>query len=285
MEKTLFALAFLGVTAALILYVAYAIARRPVLARLALRIVIAAVVFQSLSLMLRTVHARMLPEHSWYFPWNNWYESLVFFALVILIEYVLVQKYLHVPILGVFVTPLAWGAMLVAVHSPYGMKIPDSPPAFHSVWLSMHVPVMFIAYSALAIAFTIGLAYLIQEWQIKSRHPSDMIYELPSLDDLDRLICRVILWAQPVLTLGLLLGARWAYSVWGRYWGWDAKETWALITWLIYMIYLSLRFVGGWRGRKTVYLSMIGFVIMIFTYVGVNYLSSLHGFLSGSGRS
>ena len=90
--------------------------------------------------------------------------------------------------------------------------------------------------------------------------------------------------AFPLLTLGVLLGARWAYDAWGRYWGWDAKETWALITWLIYAAYLHMRLVVGWRGRKTAYLSLAGFGVVLFTYIGVNYLSELHGFLSGGGR-
>jgi ABC-type transport system involved in cytochrome c biogenesis permease subunit len=84
--------------------------------------------------------------------------------------------------------------------------------------------------------------------------------------------------------LGVLLGAKWAYEAWGRYWGWDAKETWALITWIVYMIYLHMRLIVGWRGRKAAYLSIVGFLMVIFTYVGVNYLSQLHGFLSGGGR-
>jgi cytochrome c-type biogenesis protein CcsB len=189
------------------------------------------------------------------------------------------------PILGAFITPIAFLTMIMAIYSPFGTQIPNLPPALQSYWMAIHVPVMFVAYAAFANAFGIGLVYLLQEHQMKSRKPSPLVFRLPPLDDLDRLIYKIIWWAFPVLTLGVLLGARWAYDAWGRYWGWDAKETWALITWLIYLIYLSLRFVGGWRGRKTVYLSMIGFVIMIFTYVGVNYLSSLHGFLSGRGRS
>jgi ABC-type transport system involved in cytochrome c biogenesis permease subunit len=81
-----------------------------------------------------------------------------------------------------------------------------------------------------------------------------------------------------------MLGALWAYDAWGRYWGWDAKETWALITWFVYLIYLHMRLVAGWRGRRAAYLSLAGFGVVLFTYVGVNYLSSLHGFLSGGGR-
>jgi ABC-type transport system involved in cytochrome c biogenesis permease subunit len=107
------------------------------------------------------------------------------------------------------------------------------------------------------------------------------MFRLPSLDELDHMIYQVIWWAFPFLTLGILFGAQWAFDVWGRYWGWDPKETWALITWLIYFAYLNIRLIVGWRGRKTAYLSLAGFGAVLFTYVGVNYLSHLHGFLSG----
>ncbi len=119
---------------------------------------------------------------------------------------------------------------------------------------------------------------------MKSKKPSELSYRLPSLEELDRLIYRIIMLAFPVLTLGIMLGARWAYDAWGRYWGWDAKETWAFITWLVYLIYLHMRLVVGWGGRRTAYLSLAGFGVILFTYVGVNYLSELHGFLSGGGR-
>ena len=111
-----------------------------------------------------------------------------------------------------------------------------------------------------------------------------MTFILPPLEELDNLIYRVIWMSFPVLTLGILLGAAWANDAWGRYWGWDPKETWSFVTWLIYLIYLHIRLVVGWRGRKTAYLSLVGFAVVLFTYVGVNYLSHLHGFLSGGGK-
>jgi ABC-type transport system involved in cytochrome c biogenesis permease subunit len=167
MDIILFYVAFIGVTAAMISYVGYAITRRSLMAQWAFRAVLLSVAALAVSLALRTYHGHLLPDHEWYLPWSNWFESLTFFSLVILIEYVIVQKTLHVPLLGALVTPFVWSAMLTAVHSPVGLKIPDVPAALQSVWMSVHVPVMFISYAAFAIAFAIGLAYLIQEWQIK----------------------------------------------------------------------------------------------------------------------
>lgn len=284
MEKLTFGAAFFFYTIAMSLFLGYLGSRRETLSRVAVMSIWAGVVTHIMSLAVRTINARVIPEHRFYVPWSNWFESFSFFALVIAITFLVIEWRRGLPILGAFVSPLIFAAMLTALHSPFGTEIPALAPALQSYWMAVHVPVMFLSYAAFALAFAVGLAYLIQERQLKSRHPSAIVFRLPSLEELDGLIYRVIRWAFPILTLGVLLGARWAYDAWGRYWGWDAKETWALITWLVYLIYLHMRLVVGWRGRKTAYLSLAGFGFVLFTYVGVNYLSSLHGFLSGGGR-
>lgn len=303
-EVWAFNAAFLGYTAALALYAAYAFTRREALTSAGHRVLVASAALHALSLLARVAVARIIPEHSWYVPWSNWFESFSLFALLIAVVFLAVQAKTHLPILGAFVLPWSWLALLMAFSYPFfsnpgwtfttpgeflrlansAREIPKLQPALQSYWMAIHVPVMFLSYSAFATAFGIGMAYLIQERQIKSKKPTELSYRLPSLEEMDRLIYRIIFTAFPVLTLGIMLGARWAYDAWGRYWGWDAKETWALITWFVYLIYLHMRLVAGWRGRRTAYLSMAGFCVVIFTYVGVNYLSELHGFLSGEGR-
>ena len=284
MELALFGTAFGLYTVSMSLYLGYVLTRRDALPRAGRWALIAAVVFHAASLVVRTWIARGMPQHGWYVPWSNWFESFSFFAIVIASIYLLIQWRLELPILGAFVTPLTFLTMIVAINSPFGTQIPNLPPALQSYWMAIHVPVMFISYAAFGNAFAVGLAYLLQERQMKSKRPSSLAFRLPSLEELDSLIYRIIAYATPILTLGVLLGALWAYDAWGRYWGWDAKETWALITWIIYMVYLHMRLVVGWRGRKTAYLSLAGFAVVLFTYVGVNYLSELHGFLSGGGR-
>jgi len=284
MELYFFWGAFAAYTVAMSLFIGYAITRRELLAQVAKKGLVFAVICHGVSLIIRTTIARAMPQHSWYVPWSNWFESFSFFAAVIVVEYLIIQRKHEIPILGAFVTPLAFISMVVAIHSPFGTQIPNLPPALQSYWMAIHVPVMFISYAAFANAFGIGIAYLLQEYQIKSRKPSHLMFRLPALDDLDNMIYRVIWTAFPILTLGVLLGARWAYDAWGRYWGWDPKETWALVTWLTYLIYLQMRLIAGWRGRKTAYLSLLGFVVVIGTYIGVNYLSPLHAFLSNGGK-
>ena len=150
-----------------------------------------------------------------------------------------------------------------------------------SIAEALHVPLLLVSYLLFAAAFVVGLAYVWEERQIKSKHPAQLAFRLPSLVDLDALVSKLIMIGFPLLTAGIFLGAIWAKQAWGRFWGWDPKETWALITWLIYDIYLFVHFGAGWRGRKTTYLSLAGFVFVLFTYVGVNYMSPLHRYLAG----
>jgi len=284
MENIFFAIAFTGYTVGMTLYVGYVITRREILPRTGKVVLVLAAISHAISLILRTYVARQMVQHEWYVPWSNWFESFSFFTLIITIEFLVIQAYKPLPILGSFVVPVGWFSMIMAVNSPFGTQIPTLLPALQSYWMAIHVPVMFISYALFANAFAVGLAYLLQERLIKSKKPAAAIFRLPPLDELDDLIYRIIAFAFPILTAGVALGAAWAYDAWGRYWGWDPKETWAFITWLVYAIYLHMRLVSGWRGRKTAYLSLAGFGVVIFTYVGVNYLSELHGFLSNTGR-
>jgi len=302
-EAWTFGVAFAGYAVGLFFYVGYALSRREMWGRWGRRVLIFAVGCQIVSLVTRVMAARTVFGQNWYVPWSNWFESFSFFAFLIVVGFLLIETSSSLPILGVFVVPFAGWAGLMSFIEPLlsgqasivraadlglllssARAIPQLPPALQSYWMAVHVPAMFVAYAAFTNAFGLGLAYLIQERQIKSRRPAEFIYRLPSLEELDRLIYKVIFLAFPVLTLGIILGARWAYEAWGRYWGWDPKETWALITWLIYLAYLHVRLAGGWRGRRTAYFALFGFAVVLFTYVGVNYLSVLHGFLSGVGR-
>ncbi len=147
---------------------------------------------------------------------------------------------------------------------------------------SLHIPLLMVSYIGFAVAFAVGIVYLWQERQMKSKHPHAWAFRLPSLEGLDQWIAKVIVFSLPFLTTGIFMGAIWAHQAWGRFWGWDPKETWALITWGVYIVYLAARYGVGWRGRKTAYLSLAGFAVVMFTYVGVSYFSPLHGFPLGA---
>jgi len=268
----------------MLLSIGYAFMRREALARWERNILLGAVVSHAVSLILRMHVAALNAPGGFYVPWSNWFESFSFFGFVMAAEYLYIQRKDRFPILGSFVTPLIWILMAAALRSPYGTSITPFPPNLKSTWMAIHIPMIFVSYAAFGIAFGIGLAYLLEEHQIKSKKPSHLGFRLPPLDVMDHLIFKIIMFAFPVLTIGLLLGAGWAHQAWDKSKGLDAKVAWSLITWLVYLIYLHFRLLAGWRGRKTTYLSLVGFAVIIFTFIGVNFLSGQHGYLSGGGR-
>ncbi|MBI4374848.1 MAG: c-type cytochrome biogenesis protein CcsB [Elusimicrobia bacterium] len=220
-----------------------------------------------------------IPENRFFLPINSFFGALSYLALAVAAVFFVIEREYRLGILGAFVLP--WTAIGVGAAVIFAdPAIAGLVPALQSYWINIHPMVLMTAYAAFGNAFGVGLALLIQEHQIKSRKPSELCYRLPSIEDLDNLNYKIIVAAFPTLTVGILMGGVWAYNAWGRFWGWDAKETWSLITALIYAGYLHMRFVKGLRGRKAVYVSMVGFASVLFTFVGVNFLSELHGYLS-----
>ena len=116
--------------------------------------------------------------------------------------------------------------------------------------------------------------YLIQEHFLKRRRLGPLYQKLPSLDILDEINYRCLTFGFPLLTVAIITGAIWAETAWGTYWSWDPKETWSLITWFIYAALLHGRLTTGWRGRRAAVLSIIGFFVLLFTFLGVNLLPS-----------
>jgi len=210
-------------------------------------------------------------------PLSNMYESLVFFALTIGIIYLFIEYRYRNPSIGTFVTPIACLAMAYASLSPnISDRIQPLVPALKSNWLIAHVFTCFFGYAAFAIAFGFSIMYL-----LKQRERSDgegLLAFLPKLNMLDELTHRMVLFGFLFLSVGIITGAVWANSAWGSYWSWDPKETWSLITWFVYATFLHARMIRGWQGKKIAYLSIVGFVAMLFTYFGVNYLPGLHSY-------
>jgi len=143
--------------------------------------------------------------------------------------------------------------------------------------LTVHILLILSAYVLLFAACMAGFAFLLQEWFLKQRRTPLLWEGIPSLDVLEAFIHRMISWAFPLLGAGILVGALWAKREWGRYWGWDPKEIFALATLVIYGAYLFIHH-SGWRGRKAVYLSLTGYALVLFTWFLVNGMSPLHKF-------
>lgn len=214
-----------------------------------------------------------------YVPLSNMYESLIFFSWTIAFVYLLIEWRYQQRIIGVFVTPFAFLAIaLTSIIPGVDAKITPLVPALQSNWLAIHVITCFFGYASFAVSFGISILYLIRERR-ELRGISETRW-LPSASLLDEINYKAIIIGFPMLTLGIVTGAAWANYAWGSYWSWDPKETWSLITWFVYAAFLHARFTREWRGRKAALLSIVGFVAVLFTYFGVNYLiSGLHSYL------
>jgi cytochrome c-type biogenesis protein CcsB len=212
-------------------------------------------------------------------PLSNLYESLIFFAWTIALIYLFVEWRYQNRAIGAFSAPLAFLTMAYASLSPnISDRIQPLIPALKSNWLIAHVITCFIGYGAFAVAFGVSIMYL-----FKSRREEDdggLVGRFPSAAVLDELTHQLGMFGFLFLSAGIITGAVWANSAWGRYWGWDPKETWSLITWFIYATLLHARMMRGWRGRRIAWLSVLGFGAVLFTYFGVNLLPGLHSYQS-----
>jgi len=201
---------------------------------------------------------------------TNTFESLVFFAAMIalvLFIYRLRAKDKTIPFITFGATIVAV-ALLALASSPIAPKDILPPiPALQSYWLALHVTLSFIGESFFVVAFVCSIYYLVSKDEERKKN-------------LDRLTYTTIAIGYPIFTAGaLIFGAVWAQIAWGSYWSWDPKETWALITWLVYTAYLHTRFVKRFRGKVSAVLPIVGFVFTIFTFFGVNYLlAGLHSY-------
>lgn len=228
-------------------------------------------VIHTILLILRWKAAHHLPA-------SNLYESVFFFTWVIVFIYLIMEFKYRLPALGAFVLPLAF--LLAGFGLLLDKEIKPLMPALQSFWLGLHASSCFLGYGFFAVAFSLGIMHILQERQLKSKRLGALFLWLPSLDALDKLEYRTVTFGFTMLTLGIISGSVWAEAAWGRYWSFDPKETWSLITWFIYAIYLHARLVSGWRGRKAAYLVVIGFLIVLFTYLGVSFLlPGLHSYL------
>ena len=212
-------------------------------------------------------------------PLSNMYEALVSMSWCIVLVLILMEQKFKTETMGAFVLPIASLAMAYASLAPNVRdEIEPLIPALQSNWLTYHVMTCFLGYAAFAVSFGASVAYLIKNKEAPPTTEEDS-GSLPALELLDELIYKANAVGFLLLGIGIITGAVWANYAWGSYWSWDPKETWSLITWLIYAAFLHARLTRGWRGRKTAILSIIGFCGVLFTFFGVNYvLSGLHSY-------
>jgi cytochrome c-type biogenesis protein CcsB len=236
------------------------------------------VVVQTVGILLRWYESYQLGYgHA---PLSNLYESLVFAAWAIILIYLVFELRTKQRVLGVFPALFAFLAMAYASFSTQvDSKIQPLVPALKSNWLIAHVVTCFLGYAAFAVSCGISILYLLRKGQSDNPHPKGIFAALPVPRQLDEFNYQMIVFGFLWLSLGIITGSIWANSAWGTYWSWDPKETWSLITWLVYAALLHSRTMQGWRGRRVAWLSVIGFGCVLFTYFGVNFLlSGLHSY-------
>ena len=240
-----------------------------------------------------------------HFPISNLYESLCFLAWAGTFTQLLVERSWSSPLIAAWVTPISLLSVGFASFALPDQLQLGSPlvPALRSSWLIMHVSVIMSSYAALLIGSLLSLAVLFidreesliirsnavgvggfrSDLSVKSFNSENSFkmseFYLSKSEQLDTLSYRTITVGFLLLTIGLISGAVWANEAWGSWWSWDPKETWALISWLIYAAYLHTRLVKGWQGRRPAVIAVTGFIVVIICYLGVNLMGiGLHSY-------
>ena len=203
-------------------------------------------------------------------PATNMFEAIGFFAWLIVLIYLIGEFVIKTRIFGVLAMLVPIAAMAYTAIDKSGPR--ELMPALKSYWLVFHIITVFIGYAAFAIAFSLALMYLFNVRRDNALRRIDPRFSLKFLDEWSY---RMVLLGFPMLTLGIFLGAVWADSAWGRYWGWDPKETWALITWFVYLAFIHLRLQWRWTGYRSALFNIIGFISVLITFIGVNLLDSV----------
>jgi cytochrome c-type biogenesis protein CcsB len=220
-------------------------------------------------------------------PVSNLFESAMFIIAAMTVFCLLISIYYRTRVVGLGGATLGAFFTGMANNMPlqYGEKILPLIDALQSYWLNIHVSAMLISYALFAAAFFVALSYLARS-MVLSRRPGFDAAGDETLQYLDSLNFRIITIGVPILTGGVILGAVWAAEAWGRPWAFDPKETASAITWMIYAFYLHARLFLNWRGSRGIWLSILGFAAVVFTYLGVSFfLPGLHSYVSEDGVS
>jgi cytochrome c-type biogenesis protein CcsB len=212
-----------------------------------------------------------------YFPLSNLYESLIFLTWAISSIQLIIEKKTKSRLIGSICTPIlfflsSFSSLTLPIEMQKALPL---VPSLQSNWLMMHVSMMMISYATLIIGSLLSILYLAFTFRSKNKNEA----KISLLETLDLWSYRIIGLGFPFLTIGIISGAVWANEAWGSYWSWDPKETWALITWLIFAIYLHSRILKGWEGKKVSIIGSCGFFSIWLCYLGVNFLAKgLHSY-------
>ena len=264
-ESVAFMAALVAYLIAAAFYFIYGAAKKDRFGRAAWLVLLMGFVIHTVCIVARGVNAGRLPM-------TNQYEFASAFAWGIALCFLIFVKKYRFDVLGMFVSPVIF--LVIGYASMQSKEIHALMPALQSSWLGFHVSMAIIGYGAFGVAFGVALVYL-----LRGRFRGTLAERIPAEETLDLIIYRAVALGFLFLTMCMITGAIWAKRAWGSYWSWDPKETWSLITWIIYAIFLHMRLRRGLAGRRAALFAVLGFLCVIFTYVGVNtLLSGLHSY-------
>ena len=212
-------------------------------------------------------------------PWGNMYEFTLTATLLVTVAYLLLARRWKLEWLGIVVTTFVFVTLMIDVLFLYDPVMPLRD-ALQSPWLVIHVVAAVIATAAFTLGGMLSALYLVKLRWPETR-PGGFLSRVPDLPVLDRAAYRLHAFGFPVWTFAALItGPIWAQNAWGRYWGWDPKEVWAFITWVVYAAYLHARATAGWKGKAAAIIALIGLATLWFNFIGINFF-----FGSGSKHS
>ncbi len=267
MEALFLVIATLCYLIATVGYLIYLFKDRELVHRVSWSIMLIGALFHAGAIVIRSMKIGQL-------AFTTGQEAISLFAWMFVATYLVLQLRLQLRILGSFVSPLAVIFMLSSSLLPNNI-LPRSE-FFKSGWVILHVGSLFLANALFALAFSVGIMYLLQEKHIKRKNFGFLYMRLPSLERLDSIAHYCLVVGFPLMTGGLVAGFAYAAFVWNKPWSWDPKEILSLVTWIIYAILVHERLAVGWRGRRAAWLAIFGFTAILLTFLGANLLLPGH---------
>lgn len=225
--------------------------------------------FQITAIVLLSTYIGVRMSVTGHGPFANQHEFAVAFVWGILVLNLVFALRFRIRMISLVVLPVAAVLLVYALSLDTGVK-PLIPALQNSLLLTLHVGFAIVAYGAACVSFGAAVLYLIE--------PAVKRVRLPRPEVLDDVGYRAAVITFPLLTIMIVLGSVWANTAWGRYWGWDPKETAALVTWLVYGAFLHARVVRDWRGRRAAWLLVLGFITVLFAYFGNHFFGGLHSY-------
>ncbi|MBR6321255.1 MAG: c-type cytochrome biogenesis protein CcsB [Lachnospiraceae bacterium] len=266
-ENVLFSISMWVYFASMILYFLFAVLKKDLISKIAVGVQILGLALQTAAMIFRGIGAHRIPL-------TNQYEFAAAFSWGLsLVSLIFILRF-RFSLLGVFASPIVF--LIIGYAAMQDRTVHELMPALKSYWLGFHVSTAIVSYGAFGVSFVLGIIYL-----LRGRMKADGFFDrhIPKPEKLDLIAYRSVALGLLFLTFTIITGAIWAKRAWGAYWSWDPKETWSLVTWVVYAVYLHLRLNRKWQGKPAAVFAVIGFISVLFTYVGVNtFLPGLHSY-------